>query len=266
MSLATDPATVSPCLSIVVPVYNEEKTLASIVEKLLAVPHLLEIVIVDDCSTDGSAEVVARLARQHDQIKSVRHDRNLGKTAAVKTGFAQTTGDVVIVQDADLEYDPAEIGEVIYPILAGFADVVYGSRFMVKRAARVLYFYHYLANKGLTFLSNALTNLNITDVETCYKAFRGDIIRNMRITSSGFGFEIEVTAKIAKLGCVLYEVPISYYGRTYEEGKKITYLDGLAAFYYVLRFNLFCSRKRSFVRFPNLVKPSSIPLLDSRVR
>lgn len=266
MSLATDPATVSPCLSIVVPVYNEEKTLASIVEKLLAVPHLLEIVIVDDCSTDGSAEVVARLARQHDQIKSVRHDRNLGKTAALKTGFGHTTGDVVIVQDADLEYDPAEIGEVIHPILAGFADVVYGSRFMVKRAARVLYFYHYLANKGLTFLSNALTNLNITDVETCYKAFRGDIIRNMRITSSGFGFEIEVTAKIAKLGCILYEVPISYYGRTYEEGKKITYLDGLAAFYYVLRFNLFCSRKRSFVRFPNLVKPSSIPLLDSRVR
>ncbi len=265
MSPPTELATASPCLSIVVPVFNEEKTLGLIVEKLLEVPNLLEIVIVDDCSTDNSAEIVTRLARQHSVIRSVRHDRNMGKTAALKTGFTHTTGSVVIVQDADLEYDPTEIGEVIRPIVAGFADVVYGSRFMVKRAARVLYFYHYLANKGLTFLSNTLTNLNITDVETCYKAFRGDIIRNMRITSSGFGFEIEVTAKIAKLGCVLYEVPISYYGRTYEEGKKITYVDGLAAFYYVLRFNLFCSRKQSFVRFPELAKPS-MALLDSRVR
>ena len=265
MSPATELTSVSPCLSIVVPVFNEEKTVASIVESLLSVPHLLEVIIVDDCSTDNSAEIIARLSRENSVIKSVRHERNLGKTAALRTGFAHTTGDVVIVQDADLEYDPAEIGDVIHPIISGFADVVYGSRFMVKKAARVLYFYHYLANKGLTFLSNALTNLNITDVETCYKAFRGDIIRNMRITSSGFGFEIEVTAKIAKLGCVLYEVPISYYGRTYEQGKKITYLDGVAAFYYVLRFNLFCSRKRSFVRAPELAK-RSMPLLDTRVR
>jgi len=156
------------------------------------------------------------------------------------------------VQDADLEYDPADIPEVIAPILEGFADVVYGSRFMVKRATRVLYFYHYLANKGLTFISNMLTNLNMTDVETCYKAFRGDIIRNLIITSDGFGFEIEVTAKVAKLNCFFYEVPISYYGRTYEERKKITYCDGIAAFYYILRFNLFCTRENAFKSLPQL--------------
>jgi glycosyltransferase involved in cell wall biosynthesis len=151
---------------------------------------------------------------------------NRGKTAALRQGFAETSGDIVIVQDADLEYDPADIPDVIAPIVDGFADVAYGSRFMVKRAARVVYFYHYLANKALTFISNLFTNLNMTDIETCYKAFRGDIIRSMNITSSGFGFEVEVTAKVAKLDCVLYEVPISYYGRTYAEGKKITYRDG----------------------------------------
>jgi glycosyltransferase involved in cell wall biosynthesis len=219
---------------------------------------------VDDCSTDATSQIIERLAAEHSVIKSVKLPHNQGKTAAVKAGFANTTGSIVIVQDADLEYDPAEIAGVIYPIVAGFADVVYGSRFMVKRAARVLYFYHYLANKGLTFLSNALTNLNITDVETCYKAFRGDIIRNMKITSSGFGFEIEVTAKIAKLRCVLYEVPISYYGRTYEEGKKITYSDGIAAFFYIIRFNIFCSRENSFVKLPEIsTRPA--PLLDSKI-
>ena len=180
----------------------------------------------------------------------------------MKTGFQLTSGGIVIIQDADLEYDPAEISEVIRPILEGFADVVYGSRFMVKRAARVLYFYHYLANKAPTFLSNALTNLNITDVETCYKAFKGDIIRNMNLTSSGFGFEVEVTAKVAKLNCVVYEVPISYYGRTYAEGKKITYRDGFAALYYIFRFNLFCSLNRSFRSQPQLTNHSQ-PLLDS---
>jgi glycosyltransferase involved in cell wall biosynthesis len=248
-------------LSIVVPVFNEEKTLSKIIERLLGVERLHEIIIVDDCSTDGSAIIIEQLKSDHEVIKSVTLPSNQGKTAAVKNGFANTTGSIVIVQDADLEYDPAEIAEVTYPIVAGFADVVYGSRFMVRRAARVLYFYHYIANKGLTFLSNLLTNLNITDVETCYKAFRGDIIRSMIITSSGFGFEIEVTAKIAKLGCVLYEVPISYYGRTYEEGKKITYLDGIAALYYILRFNLFCSRKSSFSALPSLSREFP-PLLE----
>ncbi len=251
-------------LSVVVPVFNEERTLETIVERLLTVEYLHEIVIVDDCSTDATPQIIERLATEHSVIKSVTLPHNQGKTAAVKAGFANTTGSIVIVQDADLEYDPTEIGAVIYPIVAGFADVVYGSRFMVRRAARVLYFYHYLANKGLTFLSNALTNLNITDVETCYKAFRGDIIRNMTITSSGFGFEIEVTAKIAKLKCVLYEVPISYYGRTYEEGKKITYRDGIAAFFYIIRFNLFCSRRNSFVKLPE-VSTRPTPLLDSKI-
>lgn len=240
------------CLSVVVPVYNEEKTLRRIIEKLVKVPHLLEIIIVDDCSKDQTGTIARQLAEIYPSIKYFRHEKNQGKTAALKTGFARTLGDVVIIQDADLEYDPADIPEVISPIIEGFADVVYGSRFMVKRAARVLYFYHYLANKGLTFFSNMLTNLNITDVETCYKAFRGEIIRNMVITSSGFGFEIEVTAKVAKLNCALYEVPISYYGRTYEEGKKITYRDGVFALLYIIRYNLFCSRQKSFKILPEI--------------
>jgi hypothetical protein len=163
-----------------------------------------------------------------------------------------TRGAVVIVQDADLEYDPTEIPAVIRPILEGHADVVYGSRFLVRTATRVLYFYHYVANKILTFTSNMFTNLNMTDVETGYKAFRGEIIRNMIIKSSGFGFEIEVTAKVAKLGCAIYEVPISYYGRTYEEGKKIGIPDGLQAFWLVFRFNLFCGLQSSFRQVPRI--------------
>ena len=258
-----DKKNTSICLSVVVPVYNEEKTLSTIIEKLVEIPQLLEIIIVDDCSTDKTPEIAQKLAEKYPAIIYVRQPHNQGKTAALRTGFALTKGEVVIVQDADLEYDPSEISEVISPILAGFADVVYGSRFMVKRAARVLYFYHYLANKGLTFLSNILTNLNITDVETCYKAFRGEIIRNLIIKSSGFGFEIEVTAKVAKLNCALYEVPISYYGRTYEEGKKITYKDGVAAFYYIIRYNLFTSKKNSFTNLPDLSYLKA-PLLNSK--
>ena len=248
------------CLSVVVPVFNEAKTLTTVIETLLPISHLLEIIVVDDCSTDGTSEIARKLADEHSLVKYVRHPKNAGKTAALNTGFALTKGAVVIVQDADLEYDPAEISEVIAPILKGYADVVYGSRFMVKRAARVLYFYHYLANKGLTFVSNILTNLNLTDVETCYKAFRGDIIRNLKITSTGFGFEIEVTAKVAKLKCAFYEVPISYYGRTYEEGKKITMRDGFAAFFYILRYNLFCNREDSFRNLPQIpaIRPAAL--------
>jgi glycosyltransferase involved in cell wall biosynthesis len=238
------------CLSVVVPVYNEQATLGEVVRKLLSVPCLLEIIIVDDCSTDGTGEVGRRLAEKHSHVRLVQHERNAGKTAALKTGFALTTGQIVVVQDADLEYDPADIFGIIRPILEGHADVVFGSRFLVRRAARVLYFYHYLANKFLTFLSNALTNLNMTDIETGYKAFRGEIIRNMLIVSSGFGFEVEVTAKIAKLGVAIYEVPISYYGRTYAEGKKILMRDGLIAIWLVLRFNLFCSLRSSFRQLP----------------
>ena len=247
------------CLSVVVPVYNEAGTLGEVVAKLLSVPCLLEIIIVDDCSTDGTSELARRLVEIHPPIRLVRHERNAGKTAALTTGFALTTGQIVIVQDADLEYDPADIFGLIQPILEGHADVVFGSRFLVRRAARVLYFYHYLANKFLTFLSNALTNLNMTDIETGYKAFRGEIIRNMLIVSSGFGFEVEVTAKVAKLKVAIYEVPISYYGRTYAEGKKVTLKDGLIAIWLVLRFNLFCSLRSSFRQLPELqVRPSQV--------
>jgi glycosyltransferase involved in cell wall biosynthesis len=245
------------CLSVVVPVYNEQATLGEVVLKLLRVPGLLEIIIVDDCSTDGTGELARQLAEIHTQVSLIRHERNAGKTAALKTGFALTKGQIVIVQDADLEYDPVDIPGVIRPILEGHADVVFGSRFLVRRAARVLYFYHYLANKFLTFLSNALTNLNMTDIETGYKAFRGDIIRNMLIVSSGFGFEVEVVAKIAKLKLAIYEVPISYYGRTYAEGKKVLMKDGLIAIWLVIRFNLFSSLRSSFRQLPELhYKPS----------
>ena len=236
---------VSP-LSVVIPAYNEESTLQKVVERVVRVPHLHEVIIVDDCSSDRTPEVIRYLADRHAQLRFVRHERNRGKTAALDTGFKMTTGDIVMVQDADLEYDPDEIPGVIAPIMEGKADVVYGSRFMVRRAARVVYFYHYIGNRVLTFLSNLFTNLNMSDVETCYKAFRGDIIRNMLITSKGFGFEIEVTAKIAKLKCPVYEVPISYYGRTYEEGKKIGARDGLAALWYICKYNLLISKRRSF--------------------
>ena len=239
-------------LSVVVPAYNEESTLAEIIQRLLALPDVLEVIIVNDCSRDGTAAIADRLAAEHSQVRVAHHPVNKGKTEALKTGFALTTGDIVIVQDADLEYDPAEIADVIGPIVAGDADVVYGSRFLVRKASRVLYFYHFLANKGLTFLSNLCTNVNMTDVETCYKAFRGEIIRNMIITSSGFGFEIEVTAKICKLKGAIYEVPISYHGRTYEQGKKIGMKDGFAALWYIFRFNFMCSLEKSFTKIPHL--------------
>ena len=238
------------CLSVVIPVYNEESSIAEVVRKLLVVPHLLEIIIVDDCSTDRTFEIARSLSQNDSRVRVAQQQKNSGKTAALRAGFALTQGDIVIVQDADLEYDPSEIPLVIRPILEGHADVVFGSRFLVRRATRVLYFYHYLANKFLTFTSNLFTNLNMTDIETGYKAFRGDIIRNMVIVSSGFGFEVEATAKVAKLGCPIYEVPISYYGRTYEEGKKIGVMDGLLALWLVFRFNLFCGLSASYRELP----------------
>jgi glycosyltransferase involved in cell wall biosynthesis len=239
-------------ISVVIPVYNEEATLAAVVGKLIdKVPGLLEVIIVDDCSTDGTPELANELANSHKEVKATRHSRNEGKTRALRTGFALTHGDIVIVQDADLEYDPAEIWEMVEPILDGRADVVFGSRFLVRKAARVLYFSHYLANKMLTFTSNLFTNLNMTDMETGYKAFRGEIIRNMTLRSGGFGGEVEMTAKVAKLKCAIYEVPISYYGRTYEQGKKVRATDGIAALWYILRFNLLCSLKASFRSLPN---------------
>lgn len=241
------------CLSVVVPIYNEEQSLERIVNKVLELPQLLEIILVDDCSNDRTPDILRDIAKQYPSIViTARHARNSGKTEALKTGFALSRGGIVIVQDADLEYDPAEIPDVIAPIIANLADVVFGSRFLVRKAARAVYFYHYLANKCITFFSNLATNINLTDVETCYKAFRGDIIREMKITSKGFGFEIEVTAKVSKLKCAIYETPISYYGRTYEEGKKITALDAVAAFYYIIRYNLFCTLAQSFKTIPDL--------------
>lgn len=234
-------------LSIIVPAYNEEATIEKVLQRVLeANPQLFELIVVDDGSHDTTSAIVERVAIADKRIHLLRQYTNQGKTAALKVGFAASQGDIIVVQDADLEYDPGEIPELIDPILQNRADVVYGSRFLVRRAARVLYFRHYLANKFLTFLSNLLTDLNLTDVETGYKAFRGDIIRNMVITSDGFGFEIEATAKVAKLHCRIYEVPISYYGRTYEEGKKIGMKDGILAIIYIFFYNLFWSRKRSY--------------------
>lgn len=240
------------CLSVIIPAYNEKKTTRQIVERVLALPNLLEIVFVDDCSHDGTLEIAQELARREPKLRVIHHEKNRGKTEALKTGFAASKGEIVIVQDADLEYNPNEIPGLIELILEGEADVVFGSRFQVRKAARVLYYYHYLANKLLTFLSDVFTNLNLTDVETGYKAFRGEIIRNMVITSSGFGFEIEVTAKVSKLRCAIYEVPISYYGRTYEEGKKIGMKDGIAALWYIPYYNLLVSAKKSFRNFDAL--------------
>ena len=225
----------APVVSVRVPAYNEEKTIGTVLSKLLALPIVKEVIVVDDCSTDGTAHVVDSIPDS--RIHYIKQPKNAGKTAAIQRALQEVTGDVVIIQDADLEYDPAEIPSVVEPILLDYADVVYGSRFLIRRAARVLYYYHSLANHTLTTLSNMLTNLNLTDVETGYKAFRADIIRGIPLVSKGFGMEIELTASMARLGVRIYEVPISYYGRTYDEGKKIGLRDGIAALYYIAYFN-----------------------------
>ncbi len=234
-------------LSIIIPVYNEEKTIAQVLDQVLEkVDNLGEVIIIDDGSSDRTSLISREYEARNPLIHYHLQPRNMGKTEALKEGFRRSTGDIVIVQDADLEYDPGEINDVIAPILEGKADVVLGSRFLVRRASRSVYFRHYMGNKFITFVSNVLTDLNLTDVETCYKAFRGDIIRDMTITSSGFGFEVEVVAKVAKLKCRVYEVPISYYGRSYEEGKKIGTKDGMMALYYILKYNIFTSKKASY--------------------
>ncbi len=227
------------CLSVLVPVYNEEATVTTVLEQVCHLGELVrEVVVVDDGSTDQTVAAVEKFAAGEPRIALLRHPKNRGKTAAIRTALEAATGDVIIVQDADLEYDPSEIPEVLSPILTGRADVVYGSRFLVRRAARVLYFYHYLANTMLTFLCNLLTNRNMTDIETCYKAFRAGVIKPLKLCSRGFGMEVEITAFVCKTRARTYEVPISYYGRTYEEGKKISMWDGLAALWYILYFNL----------------------------
>lgn len=226
-------------LSIIMPCYNELHTIESIVAAVKGSPYPeKEIIIVDDCSTDGTRDLLKRAVEPLvDRV--VYHDRNQGKGAALRTGIAAATGDVVIIQDADLEYDPNEYPKVMAPILQGKADVVYGSRFMGGEAHRVVYFWHMVGNRVLTLLSNIFTNLNLTDMETCYKAFKREIIQSIAIEEDRFGFEPEITAKVAKKKCVVYEVGISYYGRTYEQGKKIGWKDGFSALRCILKYNLF---------------------------
>ncbi len=226
-------------LSIVIPCYNEATTIRQIVERVRAAPVPdKEILIVDDGSRDGTRELLEReIAPLVDRI--IYHQVNRGKGAALRTGFAAATGDVVIVQDADLEYDPQEYPRLIGPIVEGKADVVFGSRFMGAEAHRVVYFWHMVGNKFLTLLSNMFTNLNLTDMETCYKVFRREVLSRIAIKEDRFGFEPEITAKVARLGCVIYEVGISYYGRTYAEGKKIGWRDGFRAFYVIVKYNVF---------------------------
>jgi glycosyltransferase involved in cell wall biosynthesis len=226
-------------LSIVIPCYNEAQTIRQIVERVRAAPVPdKEILIVDDGSRDGTRELLEReIAPLVDRI--IYHQVNRGKGAALRTGFAAATGDVVIVQDADLEYDPQEYPRLIGPIVEGKADVVFGSRFMGAEAHRVVYFWHMVGNKFLTLLSNMFTNLNLTDMETCYKVFRREVLLKINIKEDRFGFEPEITAKVARLGCVIYEVGISYYGRTYAEGKKIGWRDGFRAFYAIVKYNVF---------------------------
>lgn len=226
-------------LSVLIPVYNEEKYVGEIITRVLALgPVVKELVIVDDGSKDRTAEVVQARADAEPKIIFHKSPKNGGKTAAIRKALELATGDVLIVQDADLEYDPAEIPDVIAPILAGQADVVFGSRFLVRKAARVHYFSHYLANSFLTFLSNCLTNRNMTDIETGYKAFRKQVIQPLKLTSKGFGMEVEITAMVCKTKARTYEVPISYYGRAYDEGKKIGFMDGVAALWYIGFYNL----------------------------
>lgn len=250
-------------LSIVIPVYNEKRTLYAILRRVVAVRldgFEKEIVVIDDCSDDGSREMIAAL--EGDPLKaldskkdSVRvtksdfdgvtfkclfHESNSGKAAALRTGFREVTGDIILIQDADLEYDPQDYPKLVQPIVDGKADVVYGSRFLGE-SRRVLFFWHSLGNKFLTFYSNMLTNLNLTDMETCYKVFRAEVIRELNLTANGFGIEPEITAKVAKMRYRIFEVPISYYGRGYNEGKKITWKDGFKALYYITKYSLFDS-------------------------
>jgi glycosyltransferase involved in cell wall biosynthesis len=223
-------------LSVVIPVYNERGTIEEILKRVGSVPQDKEIIVVDDGSTDGTTKWLKE--RAGDDVKVIFHQKNKGKGAALRTGFELVTGDIVIIQDADLEYDPREYGRLIEPILDGRADVVYGSRF-TGGPQRVLFFWHYVGNRFLTLLSDMLTNLNLSDMETCYKVFRADLLKEITIKSNRFGFEPEITARFSKLKCRIYEVPISYSGRTYEDGKKITWRDGLVALFHIIRFKFF---------------------------
>ena len=222
-------------LSLIIPVYNEAKTILEIIRRVKEAPFEKEIIVVDDSSTDGTASL---LKENGEGITVLYHEKNQGKGAAIRTALPQITGEITIIQDADLEYHPSEYPRLIAPILDGVADVVYGSRFQ-GGTHRVLYFRHFLGNKVVTTLSNMLTDLNLSDMETGYKVFRSEVLKKIKIESNRFGFEPEITAKVAKMGCRIYEVPISYWGRDYSEGKKINWKDGLAAIYWIIKFNIF---------------------------
>ncbi|SMP72075.1 Glycosyltransferase involved in cell wall bisynthesis [Desulfonatronum zhilinae] len=231
-------------LSLVIPCYNEEQTLELCIDRVQAIAHealSLELIIVDDCSTDSSLQVAESLARKYPNVQVLRHERNLGKGAALRTGFARATGDFVGVQDADLEYDPRDLRHLLVPLVEGRADVVFGSRYLYAGERRVLYFWHSQMNRALTFLSNMFSDLGLTDMETCYKLFRREIIQSIRIEENRFGFEPELVAKVAEMRCRVYEAPVSYQGRTYAEGKKINWKDGLRAVYCILHYGAYAS-------------------------
>jgi glycosyltransferase involved in cell wall biosynthesis len=230
------PTATRPCVAAVMPVYNEAATVAEMVRIVLAQPCVAELIIVDDASTDGTWDVLQGLGLDA-RMKTFRHEVNRGKGAALRTGISRATAELVVIQDADLEYDPAEYPVLIQPILLNRADVVFGSRFLGSGSHRVLYYWHYLGNRFLTTLSNMATNLNLSDMETCYKVFRREVIQSIRIQEDRFGFEPEITAKVARAGVRIYEVAISYYGRTYAEGKKINWRDGVRAIVCILKYN-----------------------------
>jgi len=225
-------------LSVVMPVYNERATLQAVVERVLAVPLELELICVDDGSRDGSRELLAEMQGQHPALRVFLQPSNEGKGAALRRGIQETTGDFVLIQDADLEYDPGDYPILLDPLIQGKADVVYGSRFLGAAPHRVLYFWHSVGNRALTLLSNCLTNINLSDMETCYKAFRREVIQSIPIEENRFGFEPEITVKVAKRRLRIYEVGISYWGRTYEEGKKIGWKDGVRAIWCLLKYSI----------------------------
>jgi glycosyltransferase involved in cell wall biosynthesis len=242
MSEIKSNAEVEPCLSVVMPVYNEAATVAEVIRVVLAQRPVQQLIVVDDASTDGTWEKLQSATNGDARVTLVRHEKNQGKGAALRTGFARATASVVMIQDADLEYDPTEYHRVLAPIVTGKADIVFGSRFLGSPSGhRVLYYWHSVGNRFLTTLSNMATGLNLTDMETCYKVFRRELIQKIQIQEDRFGFEPEITAKVARLNARMYEVGISYYGRTYAEGKKIGWRDGFHALWCILKYN-FLSR------------------------